>query len=181
MQCNQCTQVFSRKQNLLRHEQEYHQGISVKKYSCSTNNHHHKDCSSNLPRISINGITRIITTNAFKDQIRIIRFYSDSSSMIPTDFFQSSKQLIQDTLQILKKEIQPIKISSRLCVTFSKLSNTEINDEAYFSVASISIEQYDLNYVIDLIITKIISYSKRGSDWNVKDTKFFELNSVITN
>jgi len=148
----------------------------VKRYTCSLTNHHN-DCSPNLPLVTVNGITRRISSHAFGGLTRNIRFTSDIDYQ-SLDFMNSARELIQETLDILKAERCHIKISSSLCITFEKIADEVQRDEAYFSVKAINLESYDLDFVIQTIEDKIQSYTQRGSNWKIVETNFFELNTI---
>jgi len=175
--CPECDELFSRKSNLVRHQREIHQGQTIKKYSCSLTKDH-KDCSYNLPRVTVNGITRIIAKHAFGDVIRNIRFYTDQS-FISIDFMKVAKPLIQETLDILKSEKRPLKLQSTLCVVFEKIADATIKDEAFFSITATTLDNYNLDDVIQTMEIKIQNYTTRGSNWKISDTRFFELNTTV--
>jgi len=174
--CYLCNEFFSRRENLQRHHRTYHLNETAKRYTCSLNNEH-VDCSPNLPPVTEEGITRRISSHAFGKFTRNIRFTSDIDHQ-SLEFMTAITTLVEKTLQILRDEKSALKLSSTLCVMFEKLSGDEQNDEAYFSEKAIHLDNYNFDKVIELIENKVENYTKRGSNWIIIDTKFFEMNVI---
>jgi hypothetical protein len=176
IKCKLCEMCFSRRDYLNRHYREIHQGISITKYNCSHINVH-KDCTEELPKVTFNDITRIISKHALTNTSRTIRFYSKLIFQ-PHDFLKAVHPFIKETLGILQMEKMPMKINTILCVSFTS-NKTNKKDDTYFSIAAVSIEHYDLDQYFELLLEKIEIYNKRGSDWKLTDTHFLEL--CVTN
>lgn len=175
-QCEICGEKFSRKSNLTRHRKQEHLGIQVKKYSCSEINQH-IDCSLNLPCVTKDGFTRIITKTAFNGLVRHIRFYKeDNVSILPWDFIINANTLLNETINILRKEPLQVKIQCVLCVQFKKINTFPLKtDESYFSYPiQILDEDFCLETILSIIINKIQSFTRRGSSWVLNTTKFLE-------
>lgn len=179
--CDYCTELFSRMQYLNKHINEVHRGHDSKpEYVQSLL--HTIESDSNLPMTIKNGIIRIVPHNAFGNYVRNIVFYKDDGTdiKIPCQFFDAAKQLIMDTLEILKNENCLMKITSTLCIRFVKESIAEQTDNAFFSMNAIQLPHYDLDHVINTLLLKIDNYDSRGSNWKIQNTNFFRLYVVKT-
>jgi hypothetical protein len=178
LKCELCNEVFSRQQYLTRHKQEIHQGTTIRKFACS-NNYKHEDQFENLPLAISNGVTRIITSSSFGSALRNIRFYSKKRELSVLTFYNDAHSILEETLIILREEHHPMKIGTKICVEFTKLlSEQPIKDESYFSSPVTRLENYDLDEIMQLLITKIEDYNNRGSNWTITDIKFLELQVV---
>ena len=178
--CRQCTEIFSRKQYLINHINQVHNGQTKKTYVQPVL--HTPESSTNLPLITQNGITRILSKCAFNGLMRDIIFYLEDSTnnMIPCQFFDMSRKLLADTIQILKNENKPMKIVSTLCVRFFKVSDTDMMDNAFFSNNAVQLTDYDLEGVINSLLLKIDNYESRGSNWKLQNTNFFRICVTLT-
>ena len=170
--CLECGETFTRQSNLVRHRNEAHFHVRVKHYK-QTNLH--TNCLPQLPLTTRNGITRMVCATAFNNHIRDIRFKANDI-FFPTEFLEAARPLIQDTLDILKEEKQPMKIASSLCVEFT---NGKVADESYFSVKANDLRTWDFDKVIHLLQTHIENYTVRGSHWIISKTNFFQLNVTV--
>lgn len=171
--CDSCTATFTRKSNLVRHNNEIHFQIPQRHYTQSHGPH--IDCASNLPRITENNISRIICNTAFNNSIRTIRFIPDIH-LLPEDFLMLTTPLIKTTIQTLLKENQPLKISCSLSVTFT---NGDKNDESYFSMKAQPICIIDIETIIQSLNAQVEAFTKRGSQWKITKTNFFQMNVVL--
>lgn len=174
--CNFCTELFSRKDYLKRHTQQQHELKSIKRYHCSSYNNNHDNCFHNLPQITQNGLTRIVFASALKNALRHLRIYPNSTKKyLPEEFLNKVKPLLESTLEILKNEKQLLKLSCKLCVLFTKINNSEMNDESYFSSHTVSIQDININVIFEQILYQIEQYTTRGSNWIIDKTLFLEL------
>lgn len=190
--CDLCSEIFSRKSYLHRHTQQDHDQTPVKHYVCSSNVTH-KDCSTNLPQVTLDGLTRIVTAHAFGNAIRHLRIFpNNSQKYLPFDFLITATPLIESTLEILKSEQKPMKISFKICVLFVKniserkdgrteILNSERKDEAYFSTKTEILNEFDLSNAINQLDIKIDKYNKRGSNWKIDSTLFLEIEIAVYN
>jgi len=167
--CDNCMQVFTRKSNLVRHRREVHFDIMLKRY---TQVHEHVDDIIDLPCIKRNGITRIVCSRAFNNLVTVIRFIT-KQTIFPSEFFGLALPLIQETFQYLKSKNYPTKVCCSLCVIFGK---EDQRDESYFSVKTQSLDMVDIHLMIHLLQEQIDNYSKRGSNWKILTTNFFQVN-----
>lgn len=173
--CNLCSEIFSRKGYLNRHVQHIHENKPIKQYNCSSYNNH-DGCSHNLPQVTENGLTRMVTKHAFRNAIRYLRIFpSTASKYLPAEFLLNAKPLIESTLDILKSEQQSLKISCKICVLFVKILDITKTDESYFSTNAATIYEFDLQNVILYLVDKIENFNKRGSNWKIDKTLFFEM------
>jgi hypothetical protein len=169
--CTECSELFTRKSNLIRHKNEVHFQLPQKHYH---QQHIHCDGLTNLPCITTKDITRIIPKISLEQSIKTIRFYTDLIVQ-PTEFFMMATPLIKDTLDILKQETTSMKVICTLCVIFT---NGERNDESYFSVKAQPLSVFDLTKVIQSIELQIETYTERGSHWIILRTNFFQMITV---
>lgn len=168
--CIQCNENFTRKSNLVRHTNEYHLNIPQKHYLQSHGTH--INCSSHLPQVTENHITRFICNSAFNNSVRTIRFTSELH-LLPEEFLYRTLPLIRATIDLLKRENHPLKLHCSLTVTFSKGQTT---DESYFSVKTQPILILNIDDVILNLLTQIEQYTKRGSNWKLTKTNSFQIN-----
>lgn len=175
-QCHWCTETFSRRQYLQNHINYVHEG-QERRPQFTQSLLHTIENNSNLPMINKNGIIRIVPHTAFGNCIRNIIFYSadDADLKLPHMFFEAAKDLIQETLEILKSDNCEINICSTLCVRFVKQTEMEQMDNAFFSINSIRLTDYDIDDVINSLLLKIDNYNSRGSNWKIQNTNFFRL------
>jgi len=173
--CNECSQLFSRKQYFDRHLKEYHQGESVKHY---TQKHDHIDVVENLPRLTKNDITRIVVKSAFQGAVITIRFIPIEGVFMPREFFRASGNIITETLEIIKQDSGDAKVSFSICVQFKKVSDENKTDEAYFSTKARTISTLFLSMTFSDLMDKIENFSRRGSSWVINKTCFVQMNSV---
>lgn len=167
--CDKCKANFSRQSYLIRHRNEIHFQIPQKHY---LQTHEHIDCIPTLPMLTENNITRIICQAAYNNAIRNIRFFTELV-LLPQQFFILAIPLIESTLQQLKDEKASLKISCSLIVTFKKDSAL---DESYFSVKTQPIQTLNIQQVMELLLAQIDQYVKRGSEWTLFKTNFFQMN-----
>jgi len=175
--CALCKETFTRKTNLIRHQLEFHQGQTVKHYVYK---HTHLDTCTTLPKVSKNDVTRIISANAFNNLVRTIRFYSETE-YIHCEFFDKMLPLLQETIECLKSETGSLKINTKLCVEFTKASDNSIVDNSYFSTNAQPLEQFDIHEIFGELDGKISNYVRRGSNWNISNTLFFEIIVTLYN
>ena len=174
--CDYCNEIFTRKQNLRRHENKYHFKKPIKEYHTNTNIVHH-NCSYNLPQLSKNEITRYICKSAFGNCIRHIRFMAPiKNDWMPEDFFSRAQDLIIETIDTLRDENEPLKILSTLCIRFYHIDKPNLKEIAYFSAHSRNIEDFNIDNIFNSIYEKIGNYLHRGSNWLIGGTLFFEIN-----
>ena len=178
--CHLCTEIFSRRYSLKRHNIEYHAGGKVKHNCCSKVNAH-VDLFPNLPKEEKNGIIRIVSAQSFNGLLKIIRFYPAAAATYKTPdvFFNEIKDFVNETLQTLKEEGGYIKVVTKCCVMFTKLSDPNITDDSYFTIPSTYFLTYNINNIISRLLSKIESYTKRGSNWTLTEILFFELNVIM--
>lgn len=169
--CSDCTEIFTRKSNLIRHRNEIHLLLPQKHY-----HQHHSHCDSlpNLPCVAKKDIIRIVPKTSHENDIKTIRFYTELR-LLPTEFFQLATPLVQDTIVILKQENTSMKIICYLCLTFT---NGERNDESYFSVKAQPLSLFDLSKVICALELQIDTYTERGSHWIISHVNFFQMITV---
>lgn len=178
--CSQCTESFSRKSNLKRHVQEHHEGKLVKHSTCSKLSCHDEGCTY-LPKEEKNGITRIVTDQAFGGMLKTIRFYPDTSLKLqPDEYLQRVSGFVNDTLQILRTEGGYNKIVTKICVRFKKIidEGESIFDESYFTVSARLFCAYDFNDATDQLLEMIDSYNERGSNWFIDHVLFLDLDVI---
>ena len=173
--CHQCNEIFSRKQYLVNHINQVHNGHTRKPNVQSLL--HTLELTTNLPIITKNGITRIVPKRAFNNLVREIVFYIQDGTdiMIPCQFFDTARQLLLDTIEILKSENRQMKVVSTVCVRFVKQSNTDMMDNAFFSYKAVPLIDYELESVFNSLLIKIDNYETRGSNWKLQTTNFFRL------
>lgn len=173
--CTKCSEYFSRKQYLVRHQREVHQGESVKHY---TYEHKHLDLESckSLPKVTVNDITRIVSASAFNNTVRSLIFFSENT-YLPCNFFEHLLFLLEETINCLKK-VSIMKINSTLCIQFSKLSDMNVKDNAYFSTSTKMLDEFNSEDVFQELKYKIERYTNRGSQWIITNTLFFELKTT---
>lgn len=202
--CSICSESFSRKQYMARHQKEIHEGLFIMKYTLAQQCKH-KDCSPNLPEITKDGITRSISANVFGCTVRYIRFApteailpeellkhgtqlievkspeivmkqgtQPTEVMLPEVFFKQATNLIEDTLQILRDEEMPCKINTLLCVQLFNYE-TSARKDSYLTVAVNPLECYDINLVIKLLLSKVHANYGKDSSWFILHTHFVEL------
>jgi len=68
-----------------------------------------------------------------------------------------------------------MKINSTLCIQFSKLSDMNVKDNAYFSTSTKMLDEFNSEDVFQELKYKIERYTNRGSQWIITNTLFFEL------
>ena len=181
--CTNCSECFTRIQNLNRHIKEVHLGELIQHYTCSENNEHvhNKSCNFNLPPEEMDGFKRILTAQAFDGLARNIRFYYMDKSLpllLPSEFLYGVRQFVINTLNRIKKEYGHKKICTKLCVEFIKESREVTVRESYFSVNAHQIESYDFDFVIKNLLEKIHQFEDRGRNWKIRRTLFLELGIV---
>lgn len=173
--CDDCTQVFTRKSNLVRHRAEEHRNIPQVHYV----QHHgpHINCTAALPEVTRNHITRYISVTSFGTLVRNIIFIPVDPTL-PTEFFTQASSLINDTLEILLNEGHPLKILCSINVRFEKQDR---NDESYFSSKTLPVCILDMDQVIASLLAQIENYIKRGSAWKLTQANYFSMNVVRYN
>lgn len=168
--CDQCSETFTRKSNLIRHQNEFHFNIPQKHYKQVHGSH--IDCSSNLPQKTLNHINRSICQTACNNSIRNIRFIPDVN-LLPEEFIMTMRPLLEDTLQQLRDEKLPLKLQCSLSITFKK---GDVSDESYFSAKTQPILTFNIEETLDSLLSQIDQYTKRGSAWTISSVNFFQLN-----
>lgn len=171
--CEDCQEVFTRKSNLVRHQNEVHLNIPQKHYKQVHGNH--INCTESLPQITVNEITRIICQAAFNNSVRVIRFIPQKD-IFPEEFFELTIPLLNSTLHQLKEESKPLKLQCSITITFSK---GDTSDESYFSVKAQPIISFDIEQVIESLLYQIENYTKRGSEWKISKVNFFQINVTL--
>ena len=174
--CNQCTECFSRKDYLIKHKREKHEGQIVKHYFCS---HSVQQNNDDFPKTEKNGFTRILSSHAFNGLIKNIRFFQTSTKNIinPFEFMKSISDFVTETVGLLID----VKISTKHCVLFIKLNDNEsTTHEAYFSSKCSHIKKFDYDKITNDILNKIEQYETRGSNWKILRTLFLELYVIKT-
>ena len=86
---------------------------------------------------TVNGITRRLDKQAFGGYVRDFIFESQDKMTI-SEFFNKSKPLIQETLDLFKKETKPVKICSTI--------KNDQNDSD--TVYAVKLEDYNLDKII---------------------------------
>ena len=163
--CDECTEEFTRKCNLIRHRNEVHFKVVQKHYV-----QRHDDV---IETLSENNITRIKLRG--NNQVRSIRFISEFD-LLPLEFFEQAKSLILHTLDTLKQEHQPLKLQCSISVIFAKDNTT---DESYFSVRAQPIVIFNLDDMIESLLYQMDQYIQRGSHWKLVKVNFFQINVTM--
>ena len=167
--CKDCIAKFSRRNYLIRHEKEVHQGEVIKHYNCS------KEQITNTPFCEKNNFVRRLKQCAFGSMIREFRITSKENFIHPDDFLLHAKEIVEDLLNKLKTENGSYKVQTKLCVEFVKTQDDTIKDESYFSDHARNLDNYNFEDISQNIRLKIETFTKRGSAWKFSKPLFLEL------
>ena len=173
--CIYCSEIFSRRDYLKRHNDERHNHIRIRHYYSSRNcTHQDTQC---LPQIEKNGIKRSVLSTYNNGTTITIRF-AQNNVVFPAEFFENVQEIVNETLEIFKSE--KYKVITKLCVEFESLKNDNEKHESYFTYYTTHLSRYDFEIAMSNILQKIETYEMRGSSWTISNTLFLDLTLIKT-
>ena len=161
-ECNHCKKTFTKLYLLKRHNMY-----------CKHNQ------IPSVPDKIIENISRFTAMSALNSSVQYIRFQTlDGVSMIPRDFFHESSDLINETIELILKRCAECKVHPFLKLRMIKTNSegiVEAREDVNFSLKSVRLEEFDINYVLNKLEEQIAIYVRNGSNWNIEGVIFFDL------
>ena len=121
-------------------------------------------------------VTRREVASALSKAVRDMRF-TPSISMLPREFLNQARGLIQDTLDLLLSECTECKLNVTLTVMISQSRNGEVvrRETFHFSVEAHTLDNFFLDDVNVILEAKVSQFVRNGSNWEIEAVKDLDL------